>query len=159
VPCEEALITPYAAEVFPEQFEASTAKVNVISAERTFWEKATILHREYHRGQAEKSPSERVFRHYHDVVVISKHKRGISAMKDLLLLEQVAIHKQHFFREAAAHYELAKKGTLRLAPSPQFEESLRQDYEKTREMYFDEVPDFDAVMSDIRNLEKFINEG
>jgi hypothetical protein len=159
VPCEEALITPYAAEIFPEQFGAPQAKVNVISAQRTFWEKATILHREYHRGQAEKPPSERVFRHYHDVVVISKHERGISAMKDLVLLEQVAIHKQHFFREAAAHYELARKGTLRLAPSPQSEESLRKDCEKTREMYFGDVPDFDTVMNDLRELERQINDG
>jgi hypothetical protein len=159
IPYEEATITPYAAEVFPKQFEVPGAKVNALSAERTFWEKATILHREYYRAEAGKVASERTFRHYHDVVVISKHDRGASALKDIGLLEQVATHKRHFFREAAARYELAKRGTLRLSPGRQLEEYLRKDHEKMREMYFGDMPDFDSVMNDIRRLEKEINEG
>jgi hypothetical protein len=43
---------------------------------------------------------------------------GLRALKDLNLLEQVVEHKQHFFREGGARYEVAKKGTLRLAPGP-----------------------------------------
>ena len=66
--------------------------------------------------------------------------------------------KQHFFREGGARYELAKKGTLRLAPGPQIEEALRRDYEKMREVYFGREPDFNAVMTDIRELEKAFNE-
>lgn len=158
VPCEGAKVTPYAAEAFPDQFQVRDANVNAISPERTFWEKATILHREYYRVEAGKSVSERIFRHYHDVVVISKHQRGLSALKDLALLEQVVAHKQHFFREGTAHYELAKKGTLRLAPNRELEGALRRDYEKMREMYFGEEPDFDAVMNDIRELEEAFNE-
>jgi Nucleotidyl transferase AbiEii toxin, Type IV TA system len=91
-------------------------------------------------------------------VVISKHQRGLSALKDLALLEQVVAHKQHFFREAAAHYELAKKGALRLAPSQQLQDALRKDYEKMREMYFGQEPDFDAVMSEILELEDAFNK-
>jgi hypothetical protein len=158
VPSEEARIIPYAAEVFPDQFQVRDVKVNAITPERTFWEKATILHREYHRVEAGKPVSERIFRHYHDVVVISKHTRGLRALADLALLEQVVAHKQHFFRESAAHYELAKKGTLRLAPSPQLEDALRRDYEKMREMYFGQEPSLDEVMQDIRLLEETFNE-
>ena len=157
VPCEKAKVTPYAAEAFPDQFQVRNAKVNAISPQRTFWEKATILHREYHRVESGKEVSERIFRHYHDVVVISKHQRGQSALEDRALLEQVVAHKQHFFREGAAHYELAKKGTLRLAPSRKLEDALRRDYEKMREMYFGQEPDFDAVMNDIRQLEGAFN--
>jgi len=121
------------------------------------WAKATILHREYYRTEAGKPITERVFRHYHDVVVISKHPRGLRALKDLNLLEQVVEHKQHFFREGGARYELAKKGTLRLAPGARLKEALRSDYQKMREMYFGEEPDFDAVMTDLRKLEKAFN--
>lgn len=158
LPSEEAKIIPYAAEAFPDQFQVRDTIVNAIGPERTFWEKATILHREYYRAEAGKPVSERIFRHYHDVAVISKHERGLSALKDLALLEQVVAHKQHFFREGGAHYELARKGTLRLAPSPQLEAVLRRDYEKMREMYFGQEPDFDAVMSDIRRLEEAFNK-
>ena len=75
-------------------------------------------------------------------------------MKDHSLLEQVVSHKQHFFREAAAHYDLAKRETLGLTPNPKFHDALKGDYERMREMYFGAVPDFDTVMNDIRELEK-----
>jgi hypothetical protein len=158
VPSEEAKIIPYAVEVFPDQFQVRDTKVNAITPERTFWEKATILHREYHRVEAGKPVSERIFRHYHDVVVISRHPRGLRALADLALLDQVVAHKQHFFREGAAHYELAKKGTLRLAPSPRLEDALRRDYDKMREMYFGQEPNFDEVMKDLRLLEETFNQ-
>ncbi len=99
IPCEEAALTPYAAESFPNLFQVPSFKVNAIGPERTFWEKATILHREYYRAEAGKQISDRVFRHYHDVAIISKHPRGLSALENLNLLKQVVEHKQHFFRE------------------------------------------------------------
>jgi hypothetical protein len=143
----------------PSLFEIAEAPVHVISPERTFWEKATILHREYFRAEAGKEITERVFRHYDDLVVISRHARGHSAMTEHShLLNEVVAHKQHFFREGAAHYELAKTGTLRLAPSEHLEQGLRKDYEKMREMYFGSEPNFDEVMDAIRELEKQINE-
>jgi Nucleotidyl transferase AbiEii toxin, Type IV TA system len=159
IPCEEATVMPYAAEVNPNLFTILKAPVHVISAERTFWEKATILHREYYRSEAGKNPTERVFRHYDDLVVISRHARGASAMtKHAYLLDEVVSHKQHFFREAAAHYELAKKETLRLAPGRRLEDGLRKDYEKMKEMYFGNEPDFDEVMNAMRELETKINQ-
>jgi hypothetical protein len=158
IPCEEGTVTPYAAEVNPSLFTITQAPVHVISAERTFWEKATILHREYYRAEAGKEVTERVFRHYDDLVVISRHARGHSAItKHAHLLEEVVAHKQHFFREGTAHYELAKTGTLRLAPSKRLEGGLRRDYEKMREMYFGVEPDFDEVMNAIKELERRVN--
>jgi hypothetical protein len=160
IPCEEATVTPYAAEMNSTLFEIPVAPVFAISAERTFWEKATILHREYYRAEAGKNISERVFRHYDDLVVISRHARGHSAMtKHAPLLDEVVAHKQHFFREGTARYELAKRSTLRLAPSKILEDGLRKDYERMREMYFGSEPDFDEVMNAVRELEKKINEG
>ncbi|MDR3078539.1 MAG: nucleotidyl transferase AbiEii/AbiGii toxin family protein [Rickettsiales bacterium] len=39
---------PYVAEVYP-QLGITPALVPTIRAERTFWDKVTILHREFHR--------------------------------------------------------------------------------------------------------------
>jgi hypothetical protein len=159
IPCEEATVTPYAAELNPTLFSIPQAPVSAISPERTFWEKATILHREHYRAEAGKELTERVFRHYHDLVVISEHERGASALTThSYLLDEVVAHKQHFFREGAARYELAKKNTLKLAPGKGLEEKLRVDYDKMKEMYFGGEPDFDVVMGAIRELEKRINE-
>ena len=49
LPHEDRLIVSYAAEQFPKVFERQECLVRVLKAERTFWEKATILHQEAHR--------------------------------------------------------------------------------------------------------------
>jgi len=49
-PTEQRVIRPYAADDFPDFFENPDSTVVVLSARRTFWEKATALH-------AEASPS------------------------------------------------------------------------------------------------------
>lgn len=45
-PIETKVIHPYAAEDFPDFFEDPDTAVTVLSARRTFWEKATALHAE-----------------------------------------------------------------------------------------------------------------
>jgi hypothetical protein len=49
-------VCPYAAEDFPELFETPDCFVRAIDAERTFWEKATILHHEAHRPETSPVP-------------------------------------------------------------------------------------------------------
>ncbi len=65
-PAEEREIRPYAAEAFPAAFAvAASCRVRVLDAKRTFWEKATILHAEYHRP-ADKALAAGMSRHYYD---------------------------------------------------------------------------------------------
>lgn len=56
LPHEERTIRSYAAEAFPGVFERTECLVRVITAERTFWEKATILHHEAHRPSGNPQP-------------------------------------------------------------------------------------------------------
>ncbi len=56
LPHEERTITSYAAEQFPHVFTRRECTVRVIKAERTFWEKATILHYEAHRPKSTSQP-------------------------------------------------------------------------------------------------------
>ena len=98
-PSETKTITPYVAEQFPQGFNDPSCEVKVLSAERTFWEKATILHAEFHRP-AEKPMPERFSRHYCDfyelirkgVAKVGDGKAGIAgasggAQKSLLQIE------------------------------------------------------------------------
>lgn len=55
-PAIEAMVTSYAAEDFPGVFKDAECKVRVLAAERTFWEKATILHMWHH------APENKMFR-------------------------------------------------------------------------------------------------
>ncbi len=66
-PAEEREIRPYAAEAFPAAFTvAASCQVRALDAKRTFWEKATILHAEYHRP-ADKPLAAGMSRHYYDI--------------------------------------------------------------------------------------------
>lgn len=69
VPSKWQRITPYVAEVFPQA--SGRIDINVLSttAERTFWEKATILHQEAHRITA---PPPRYSRHYYDLFMMAR---------------------------------------------------------------------------------------
>lgn len=48
-PAKEILITPYAAEQYRRLFTQAETSVITVAAERTFWEKVTILHKEANR--------------------------------------------------------------------------------------------------------------
>jgi len=149
-------ITPYAAEEFPDSFGRAVSSVNTLEAERTFWEKATILHAEYHR-EGKASGNERISRHYYDLAMLALSEIRGRALRDLNLLTAVAEHKRRFFRAAWARYEQARPGTLRLVPHDRLASELRRDYRKMSEMFFDDAPDFDILLQTLSELERDIN--
>jgi hypothetical protein len=155
-PAQEATVIPYAAEVFPDQFREPAAAVKVLAAERTFWEKATVLH-SWHHAPAEKGFSGRQSRHYYDVVQLYEGGVGKKALGQTDLLLAVAKHKKVFFAAAWARYDEAKPGSLRLVPPESRLAELEDDYRKMREMIFGEVPAFDHIMEVLREIETIIN--
>ena len=50
-PAKTALIEPYAAKYYPKIFEQKETAILTVAPERTFWEKATILHHEANRPE------------------------------------------------------------------------------------------------------------
>ena len=85
-PCESMSVTPYVAEEFPQAFRETSCTVKVLSVERTFWEKATILHAEFHRPP-EKAMPDRFSRHYCDFYELIHKGVAKSAVQRLDLLE------------------------------------------------------------------------
>jgi predicted nucleotidyltransferase component of viral defense system len=153
-PSESKPITPYVAEQFPEGFQEPACLVKVLSAERTFWEKATILHAEYHRP-AEKASPDRLSRHYYDFDALIQS--GIDKTASLNLLSRVSEHKGVFFRSGWAKYSDASPGTLRIAPPDTRRKALHDDYAKMREMFFGDVPDFEGILDRLSAWEKAFN--
>jgi len=156
-PVEDQTVTPYAAEALPRQFGDATVNVRVLSAERTFWEKATILHM-WHYAPQDKQFRDRQSRHYYDLAMLAKHDIGTRAFASKDLLVQVAKHKSVFFQSGWASYDTAKPGTLRLLPKPDRIDALRRDYELMRqEMLFGEPPTFEVVVSLLTEMERSVN--
>ena len=100
-------LKPYIAEAFPEAFPQAAFTVPVLDAERTFWEKATILHAEAHRDAAKATP-ERFSRHYADLAALAGHAVGKQALTRDDLRARVVAHKQVYFASAWASYETAR---------------------------------------------------
>ena len=156
-PCDTKPITAYVAERFPAGFREVSYPVKVLSVERTFWEKATILHAEYHRPADKELPA-RLSRHYSDVSELIRKGVANDAAAHLDLLARVVQHKTLFFRSSWANYGTATPGALRIAPPEHRLKSLRDDYAKMQEMFFAEPPEFDAVIAVLKQWESEFNK-
>ncbi|OAI50784.1 hypothetical protein AYO37_00765, partial [Opitutia bacterium SCGC AG-212-L18] len=156
-PVMDGVVTSYIEETFEHLFDPMVVHIKTLSAERTFWEKATILHAEYHRPE-DKSTSSRVSRHYYDLYQM--HTKGVSenAIKKLDLLARVMRHKSIYFRSGWAKYEEAVPGSLRLAPRNERIADLKQDYEKMQKMFFRDPPSFEVIMGSLQEMEDIINQ-
>jgi hypothetical protein len=157
VPHDQFTIRSFAGEEFPDVVKDHDISVMALLAKRTFWEKATILHAEYHRP-AEKPLPDRYSRHYYDVAMMGEGKIKDEALADKELLPQVVKHKETFYSSGWARYDLARRGSLRLAPPDSRAPALEQDYKKMGVMIFGEQPGFGWVLDRLGVIEKEINK-
>ncbi|WHA44253.1 MULTISPECIES: nucleotidyl transferase AbiEii/AbiGii toxin family protein [Agrobacterium] len=156
-PTVKKVIRSYVAEDYPDFFEDPNSTVTVLSAQRTFWEKATALHAEAHRP-AETATPQYFSRHYYDLAMLLDTDEGKTAAKDFDLLATVAKHKATFFRSGWASYDTARPGTLRLMPSAARIKDLRADYRAMAPMMFDERPPaFDDILAKIEKMQETVN--
>lgn len=157
-PSIEGIVTPYAAEVMPEFFSSTTATVRTITAERTFWEKATLLHTLAHRD-TQRVIQSKPARHYYDVHQLAQSPKGQGAIQDLGLLADVVKHKTTYYRRAADRYDLAVPESLRLVPDSATRNALRGEYEKMAEiMIFGGAPDFEEIIGTLSEIEQTLRK-
>jgi hypothetical protein len=156
VPNEERIIKSYAAERYPKLFKQPGTAVRTIAVERTFWEKATILHQEAHRGDDRPLPA-RYSRHYYDLFRLSQLPACKTALSQLDLLQEVVQFKMRFYLCPWANYAEAKPGSLKLSPPGHHVNELHKDYQAMQPMLFGTIPSFEAILMNLSTLEKEIN--
>lgn len=156
IPHADFSIRPFAVEHYPDMFTEPACTVTTVVARRTFWEKATILHAEYHRP-LEKPLLPRYSRHYADVAMMAQASVKDEALADMDLLREVCIHKDRFYHCGWARYLEAKSGSFRLLPRTERLSDLRRDYQSMQVMFFHEAPTFNDVLEHLANLEQEIN--
>lgn len=155
-PSGNKMIRPYAADYYPDVFKRAETAIRTVQARRTFWEKATILHREAHRTGGR--PPERYSRHYYDLYMLSQTPIKEEALEDLELLRTVVRFNERFYRSSWARYEDATPEKLRLVPSDATTATLASDYRNMQEMLFGLKPSFDEIMQGLQTLESEIHE-
>jgi len=128
------------------------ANVQALAAERTFWEKATLLHAEAHRDPASDMPA-RYARHYHDLARLATTSVADRALADVELRKRVVTHKSVYFRSAWARYDLAVPATFQLVPPTERHAALERDDASMREMFFVPPPAMREVLDILSDLE------
>ena len=155
-PSKEKVISPYVTEIYPHVFEQPITTILTAAAERTFWEKVTILHHEANRPENLDMPK-RYSRHYYDLYCIAHSENKIEAFNNLELLKKVVEFKMKFYPRKWARYEDAIPGTIKLMPPSYRIAELEKDYISMSEMMFGEYPTFVELVRYIEELEKEIN--
>jgi hypothetical protein len=156
-PTVEKAVTPYIFEAYPAIAQQRATKIRTGSVERTFWEKATILHHEANRPADSFMPI-RYSRHYYDLYCLANCGYRNDALKQSNLLAEVVRFKQKFYPRAWANYADAMNGAIKLIPPDYRMKALREDYEKMREMLFGDYPMFDEMLGVLFDLEREINK-
>ena len=154
-PYENTTIRSFVADQYPHIFDAPSTMVRTAIAGRTFWEKATILHREANRDRGSFPP--RYSRHYYDLHQMSNSPIKIMALHNISLLQDVVAFKEKFYRCPWAKYQEAMPGTMKLVSQSRYFSALEDDYAKMRGMIYGIIPDFSVIISGLRELEDEIN--
>jgi hypothetical protein len=145
------------ADEFPKELLEPDGAVVALEVERTFWEKATILHAEYHRPR-EQALRARFSRHYSDFAALVTHAVSAPTIKRTDLLARVARYKSRFFASGWAHYNEAVPGSFHVVPPEYRLREIENDYAKMADMFFETPPPFASVLNALENAERTINE-
>ncbi len=166
VACDAAAVVP--------SVEFPTANPRVMTAERTWWEKATAAHVYCLNG---KMRGERLARHWYDLFVLGgrdrrhdeehapHHHVGTAAMADRALGREVARHKNMMFAENDSHggkidYLLAVSGKLQLVPEGASRAVLEADYGRMlgSGLLPSDAPDFAQLMRGCAEIARLAND-
>lgn len=158
-PNESKIIQPYVLELFPAFDPDAVFPVRILAAERTFWEKACLLHEETFRP-ADKPRKLRMARHYYDLWCLLRAGVGDRALANGALFQRVVEHREIFFRFSWVDYATHKAGTFRLTPPDSHLPAWREDYQAMLgAMFFGPTPTFDEMMAVVADFEHTFNTG
>ena len=157
-PYESQLCTPIMHKEIHERLgvpDDCHTVVDVLSMDRTFYEKLTLLHELNHRGKD--AVTHRQARHLYDIRQIFLHKPEI--LNRLDLLEDVAQHKSKYFRRHTARWDLAKPGSLTILPPVEIESLLREDWKKMPDLFPNAaLPcSFDQLLEVLSHIDSLLN--
>ena len=159
-PASPVEIQPIITEAFPGLLPDNTFTVRSVQPVRTFWEKAMLLHEENHRPAGKNRQKRGMARHYYDLYQLIRHGIAAQAANDLDLFHRIAAHRKVYFKYGWMDYGKLAPGQLRLVPLVDQMADWRRDYVgMQREMFYGDVPDFDAVLSAVEAFQDSFNRG
>jgi len=152
-PSKLVTIKPYIAQEFTLG-DLDVPNVNCIAPERTFWDKAVIAHglrAWFETRNSLRNNGNRISRHYYDLYMLLNNPVGQSAIEDIGLGQECALHASIFFFDKDLQQKLATEGNFLIYPSDEMIPPLRRDYEQMSQMIFGTTPPFDVILKTIQS--------
>ncbi len=158
-PNDECEIITYLARQHYQGLDLPKSFITVLSPQRTFWEKVTLIHGQCNFPSSKKK-AERMSRHWYDLAMLCGHSIGIQSLENKQLMEEVIKLKQMLYRDNKANYGdcLNKKFCL-IPVNENLKQELRNDYQgmKIAGYFMNDPPTFDAIMKTLSNLQNQLN--
>jgi hypothetical protein len=158
-PNRPTTIRPYVADDVTGM-DLRVSNVTTVLAERTFWDKAVILHglrQWFEKRGALRGGGQRVSRHYYDVYRLLESDAGRSAARDLDLAADCVRHAQMFFNSPDLNLTTAAPGSFTLSPNSDMAADLTRDYAAMTGMIFGKAPPFREILERIAVFETDVN--
>lgn len=108
--------------------------VSTVLPQRTFWEKAFLLHELFQRP-VEKMEIARMSRHWYDLHYLIKAGFAEKAMQDKALFEAIRNHRKVFTKVPGVDYDTLSPKAFGLFPPPEKKPDWDTDYKKMVESY------------------------
>ena len=157
-PSAIAGVEPLLKSYFPELLTHARVSVRAVRAERTFWEKAMLLHEETFRTAERRNHKKYLARHYYDLYRLIQGGVAARAVAEAGLFDTIAAHREVFFSYSWVDYASLRPGSLRLIPRPEQMGAWAEDYAgMQQEMFYGEVPGFAEVLDVVQRFENEFN--
>jgi len=162
-PSSKHRVRSYVKEVLGSDVSEHSVEVRVLDIEKTFWEKAIILHQYSHwpENKADSKKFYRKARHYYDFFCLLNHKAKEQALSKDNLLEEAAAHNDLYYRYTWANHETPRRGTLSLIPPANILQLLQNDYHEMDGMFFNKetIPKWEEIIETIQSFQEEFNNG
>ncbi len=157
-PREKHRISPYLSTAIETSFTFPKPEIDALSPIRTFWEKATLIHVEYHRNKLSQSP-DRLSRHWYDLFILLNSWVGKEILTDQTVLHRVIRHKKAFYNSSYANYDDCLLGNFHLIPRGESLNGLESDYAQMSEagMFIETPPKFTEIIQRLTEFEEQLN--
>ena len=135
--------------------EFPRATPTVMAIQRTFWEKATLVHFACVKGRKDWKD---YARHWYDLIRIFESKYGLDCINDAVAARSTVVFKGWFYSDKLVDYDEAITGQIQIVPSEIMQTAMELDYRAMNSMFESEPYSFETLINKCAKLEKTMND-
>lgn len=154
-PYEEIMMRSMVADAFPQEaFAEQKFVVQTVRPERTFLEKAFLLHEEFNRRNG-CSRVDRLTRHMYDLERMMDMDFAIAAINDTELYNDIVNHRKTFTAWSGLDYSRHSPEKIAFVPPASVHHSLQDDYQKMQQNFiYGQSLSFDELLARMEELQQ-----